>query len=60
MLPCGFLCRLGRSLESHNERGRILGLEARPEPGVIAEIGTGLYGFQPRQANTYVVGAGHF
>ena len=33
---------VARSLECPDERSRILSLDAKPEAGIVAEIGTGL------------------
>jgi hypothetical protein len=48
-----------RSFESRNERRSILKLDAKPEAGVVAEIGVGFVRFGTDKTNAYVVGAGH-
>ncbi len=47
-----------RSLESRQERRRILGSDAKPEARGVAKIGPGLVFFKANQANGYIVGAG--
>ena len=39
---------------------RILSLDAKPETGVVAEIGPCFMFFKADQTNAYVVNAGHF
>lgn len=49
--------RCGRSPESLNERRRILSFDAKPEAGIVGEIGTGLMGFKANERDAYVLSA---
>ena len=43
---------LAKLFESHHERGRIFTFNAKPETGVVAEIGMGLMFFKAKREET--------
>ena len=54
----GFYEYVRRRLKCCQEGRSILSLDAKAEPGIVAEIGTGLVLFEADQTNAYVVGRG--
>jgi hypothetical protein len=59
LLNAKFMEHLWRILEGRDEWSRILGLDAKPEAGIVGGIGPGFVLLGADHANAYVLGAGH-